>query len=355
MVEHYVRNVGVAGSNPVISTMNILKAVLLSGLFCKGDLMNIAVLEPLGIPNQDLAAQIFDACENIDIELELSLNEDRREDPESLVARAQDAEIVVVSNIPFPASVMEQLPKLRYICCAFTGYDHIDMDYCREHDITVANCAGYSTTGVAEIVMAFAVMLGRNLVACDKAVREGRDKTGLVGPELENKRFGIIGCGAIGTRVAQLAQAFGCEVVAYNRSKKEVPGVTFTSLEEVLSTSDIISLHVPSNAETAGMLSAEQFALCKPTAYFINCARGPIVDSQALANALNEGRLAGAAVDVFEMEPPIPAEHPLLNAKNLIATPHVAFASDRAFEKRASIVAENIASYLLGTPSNVVA
>ena len=316
--------------------------------------MRIAVLEPLGISNEDLAVQIYTATADFDGDLDLVMSSDRREDEESLVARAQDAEIVVASNIKFPASVMEQLPSLRYICCAFTGYDHIDMDYCRAHGIAVANCAGYSTTAVAELVIAFAINLDRNFKACDQAVREGGTKAGLVGPELEGKRFGIIGYGAIGSRVGQLAQAFGCEVVAYSRTPKDVPGVTFTTLEEVMATSDIISLHTPSNAETAGMIDAAQFALCKPSAYFINCARGPIVDSQALADALNEGRLAGAAVDVFEMEPPIPADHVLLNARNLIATPHVAFASDQAFEKRAAIVAENIATYLAGNPQNLV-
>ena len=316
--------------------------------------MKIAVLEPLGVTNEDLASRIYAACYAYDGELEIERSPDRREDEASLVERAQGADIVVVSNIKFPASVMEQLPQLKYICCAFTGYDHIDMDYCRAHGIQVANCAGYSTTAVAELCIAFAVMMGRSIIPADQAVRNGGTKAGLVGPELEGKTFGIIGCGAIGTRVAQLALAFGCKVIAYNRSAKEVPGVTFTALDEVLATSDIISLHVPNNAETKGMLGAEQFALCKPTAYFINCARGPIVDSQALADALNEGRLAGAAVDVYEMEPPIPGEHPLLNAKNLIATPHIAFASDQAWEKRADIIAENVATWLAGAPANLV-
>lgn len=316
--------------------------------------MKIAVLEPLGVTNEDLAMRIYHAAEDYDGELEIALSLDRREDEETLVARAEGAEIVVVSNIKFPASVMEQLPDLRYICCAFTGYDHIDMEYCAAHGIQVANCSGYSTTAVAELVIAFAINMGRSVLAADKAVRAGGTMAGLVGPELEGKRVGIIGCGAIGTRVAQLAQAFGCEVIAYNRSVKVVPGVTFTTLEEVMATSDIITVHVPNNAQTKGMIGAEQFALCKPSAYFINCARGPIVDSQALADALNEDRLAAAAVDVYEMEPPIPADHPLLNCKNLLATPHIAFATDQAWEKRADIIAQNVASWLAGDPINLV-
>lgn len=315
-------------------------------------IVKIAVVEPLGVPNEDLKEQLRTAIKGFDVEIVTS--PDRREDEASLIERSGDAEIVVVSNIKYPASVMEKNPNLRYICVAFTGYDHIDMEYCRQHGIMVANCAGYSTTAVAELVFGLAIDLLRSIPSCDQAVRKGGTKAGLVGPELEGKRFGVIGLGAIGSRVAKIAQAFDCEVVAYNRSSKDVPGVTQVGLEELLSTSDIISVHVPQNAETIGMIGAEQLALCKPSAYFINCARGPIVDSQALADSLNEGRLAGAGIDVFETEPPIATDHPLLNAKNVVATPHVAFASQQAFEKRAAIIASNVASYLAGSPENLV-
>lgn len=314
--------------------------------------VKIAVVEPLGIPNSDLVSLLEEACAGQDIEI--LTNEDRLEDEASLIERSADAEIMVVSNIKYPASVMQANPNLKYICVAFTGYDHIDMEYCRAHGIQVSNCAGYSTTAVAELVFGLAIDLLRSVIPCDKAVRAGGTKAGLVGPELEGKRFGIIGLGAIGTRVAKIAQAFDCEVVAYNRSPKQVPGVEMLSLEELLSTSDIISVHVPQNAETIGMIGEEQFKLCKPGAYFINCARGPIVDSEALARALNEGRLAGAGIDVFETEPPIATDHPLLNAKNVVATPHVAFASQQAFEKRAVIIANNVKSYLAGAPENLV-
>lgn len=319
--------------------------------------MKISVVEPLGIPNADLEALLVKACADFKAggeDVEIVTHEDRREDEASLIERSADADIVVVSNIKYPASVMQANPNLKYICVAFTGYDHIDMDYCRAQGIQVANCAGYSTTAVAELVFALAIDLMRKVLPCDQAVRAGGTKAGLVGPELEGKRFGVIGLGAIGTRVAKIAQAFDCEVVACNRSPKQVPGVTMLSLEELLRTADIISVHVPQNAETVGMIGAEQLKLCKPGAYFINCARGPIVDSQALADALNEGRLAGAGIDVFETEPPIAADHPLLSAKNVVATPHIAFASHQAFEKRAVIIANNVESYLAGAPENLV-
>ena len=150
------------------------------------------------------------------------------------------------------------------------------------------------------------------------------------------------------------AQAFGCETFAYNRSPKEIPGVTFVSLEELLKKCDIISVHVPQTRETIGLLGEEQFAMMKKNALFINTARGPIVDSAALAKALKEEKIAGAAVDVFEMEPPVNQDHALFGVKNLIATPHVAFASQQAFEKRALIVAENIKCWLEGNMQNVI-
>ena len=168
------------------------------------------------------------------------------------------------------------------------------------------------------------------------------------------KKLGVIGAGAIGERVLRIAQAFGCETYAYNRSVKEIPGVTFVSMEELLKTCDIVSVHVPQTKDTTGLMGEEQFRMMKKNALFINTARGPIVDSEALAKALNEGWIAGAAVDVFEAEPPVAKDHVLFGAKNLIATPHVAFASEQAFEKRAVIVGENIKCWLAGSMQNVI-
>ena len=196
--------------------------------------------------------------------------------------------------------------------------------------------------------------LYRSIVACNQAVREGKDKTGLIGLELEGKKFGIIGMGAIGTRTAQLAAAFGCQVYGYNRSPKSPDGVIMTDMETLLKECDIVSLHVPLTEQTKGLIGEEQLRLMKPGAVLINTARGPVVDSNALAAALKEGRLAGAAVDVFETEPPISPEHPLLQAPNLLATPHVAFATKEALYKRAVIVFENISGYLEGRPQNVM-
>lgn len=314
--------------------------------------MKIAVLEPLGIPDEMLRSLLNEAIAGADIEV--ITYPDRKTDEATLIERSADAEIVVLSNIKYPASVMEKNPNLKYVCDAFTGYDHIDMDYCRQNGIQVSNCAGYSTVAVADLVFGLLLDVCRNISTLNSIVRQGGTKDGLVGPELEGKRFGVVGAGAIGTRVMKIAQAFGCEVVCYSRTKKEIPGVEFMPLEELLHTSDFVSLHVPQTPETTGMIGAEQLALMKPAAVLINCARGPVVDSKALAAALNEGRIAGAGIDVLEMEPPFPAEHPLLNSKNTVVTPHVAFASHQAMEKRAVIVANNVESFLKGSTQNLV-
>ena len=157
-----------------------------------------------------------------------------------------------------------------------------------------------------------------------------------------------------GLRTAAIANAFGCQILAYSRTKKDIPGITYVDMDTLLSSCDIVSLHTPLNSETKGLIGKEELAKMKPSAILINTSRGPVVDSDALADALNNGRLAGAGIDVFEAEPPIAKDHPLLTAKNVIATPHVAFATKEALEKRAVIVFDNVDKWLKGTPQNVM-
>lgn len=313
--------------------------------------MKLVVLEPLGIPDEVLTSKVKEAVGD---QMEVIYYNTRKEDIPTLIERSKEADAVVLSNFKYPKEVMEQCPNLKYICVAFTGYDHVDMDYCRERGIVVSNCAGYSTVAVADLVFGFIIDLYRYVIPCNEIVRQGGVKGSMIGPELEGKKFGIVGAGAIGLRVANIAKAFGCEVYAYSRTKKEIEGITFVDLDTLMSTCDIISLHVPQNAQTVGMIDDSKIRLMKKDAILINTARGPVLDSQALADALNEERIAGAAVDVFEKEPPIDPSHPLLNAKNCIATPHIAFASTQAMYKRADIVCDNIRAYLAKEPMNVV-
>lgn len=270
---------------------------------------------------------------------------DRKEDAATLVERSQGADIVVLSNIPYRKDVIEKCPALKKICVAFTGVDHIDLAYCAERGIEVKNCAGYSTVAVADLAFGLVLSLARNIPACDRACRDGKTKDGLVGFELAGKKFGIVGLGAIGSRVADIAHAFGCEVFAYTRTPKTHPNVTLVDKETLFRTCDIVSLHTPLNDSTRGLVGEKELSWMKPTAYLINTARGGVVDTHALVEALRNHRIAGAGIDVFDMEPPIPADCQLNKLPNVVVTPHVAFATKQAFEKRAVIIADNLAGW----------
>ncbi|MCI1476968.1 MAG: 2-hydroxyacid dehydrogenase [Clostridium beijerinckii] len=313
--------------------------------------MKLVILEPLGVNKDKLLGMAKYSLGN---EVDIIYYDTRVEDTETLIERSKDADAVVLSNLPYKKEVIENCPNLKMICVAFTGVDHVAMDYCKERDILVCNCAGYSTAAVADLVFGMVISLYRNIIPCDKVTREGGTKNGLVGFELAGKKFGVVGAGAIGMRTAAIAKAFGCDVYAYSRTKKDVEGIKFVDLDTLMATCDIVSLHVPLNESTKGLINDQKLSLMKESAILINTARGPVLDSSALAEALNNGKIAGAGVDVFEIEPPIPTDHVLFGAKNLIVTPHVAFATAEAFEKRAVIVFDNIKKWLKGTPQNVI-
>lgn len=312
--------------------------------------MKLVVIEPLGVEKSQFLSM---AEEILGDRVELVLYDTRVTDNEMLIERGKDADIIMVANLPMNEEVILGCHNLKLLAVAFTGLDHIAIEACRAKGITVCNCAGYSNAAVSDLVFGMLITLYRNVIPCNERVRVGGTKDGLIGMELEGKKFGVIGTGAIGSRVANIASAFGCEVYAYSRTKKELPNVTYVSLEELLSHCDIVSLHVPLSEETRGLINRDRLALMKKTSVLINTARGPVVDSEALAEALNEGKIAGACVDVFEMEPPVPQEHPLLHAKNLIATPHIAFATKEALVKRAIINLNNVKYWLEGNPINV--
>ena len=304
--------------------------------------MKIAVLEPLGVSTDFLKEKIV---AKIGTQHDLIFYPDRKEDAATLVERSQEADIVVLSNIPYRKDVIEKCPALKKICVAFTGVDHIDLAYCAERGIEVKNCAGYSTVAVADLAFGLVLSLARNIPACDRACRDGKTKDGLVGFELAGKKFGIVGLGAIGSRVADIAHAFGCEVFAYTRTPKNHSNVTLVDKETLFRTCDIVSLHTPLNDSTRGLVGEKELSWMKPTAYLINTARGGVVVTPALVDALRNHRIAGAGIDVFDMEPPIPSDYQLNKLPNVVVTPHVAFATKQAFEKRAVIIADNLAGW----------
>ncbi|WP_019227500.1 2-hydroxyacid dehydrogenase [Sedimentibacter sp. B4] len=313
--------------------------------------MKLVIIEPLGVEQEKLLKM---AEETLGNSLEIVYYDNRTTDTQTLIERGKDADIIAVSNLPLNKEVIEGCKNLKMLAVAFTGVDHIAMDTCRERNIVVSNCAGYSNAAVSDLVFGLLISLYRNIIPCNEVVRKAGTKDGLVGFELEGKKFGVVGTGAIGSRVASIAKAFGCEVYAYSRTVKEIEGVNFVDLDTLLSTCDVVSLHVPLNNATKGLINSEKLSLMKKNAVLINTARGPVVDSQALAVALNQGKIAGACVDVFEVEPPVAEDHPLLSAKNLIATPHIAFATKEALVKRAVIVFDNVKAFLAGKPQNVM-
>lgn len=310
--------------------------------------MKIVILEPLGVKEEYLRELLA----SIANEHEIIYCQDRKEDTDSLIERAKDADIVVLTNFPFNRAVMEHCPNLKFICVAFTGYNHIDMDYCKERGIVVSNCAGYSTDAVAELVFGLVFDLYRHISEYNEETRKHKTKGNLVLHEIKGKKFGIIGMGTIGQRVAAIASAFGADVYYWSRNKKDVP-YQYLELDDVMQNCDIISLHLAQNNDTTNLISRERIALMKNNAVLINTARGPIVDSFALADALNANKIAGAGIDVFETEPPI-FDHPLLNSRNTILVPHIGFYTEEALEKRAVIVKDNLEGFLKNERINVV-
>lgn len=311
----------------------------------------LVVLEPLSVANETLEA-LFK--ESFGDQVEWTLYDSRATTDEEMIARAKDAELVIIADQKMSANVMQQLDKIELLAVAFTGFDHIPMDVCKEKGVTVCNASGYSNEAVADLVFGLTINLLRNIRECDQVVRQGGTKAGLVGQELSALKFGVVGAGTIGQQVLKVANAFGCDCYAYSRTKKDIENVTFVDLATLMSTCDVISIHLAMNEHTKGFIGAEQINQMKENALLINCARGPIVDIEALAKALHEKKIGGAGIDVFYTEPPLEENHPLFSTPNTILTPHVAFATDEAFVKRAKIVANNIAAYLSGNPTNVV-
>ncbi len=308
--------------------------------------MNIVCVESLGIPQtrfEELKKHYASMGHT------LTYYMDRKEDESTIIERMRDADIAVISNIKLPASVLSQCTRLKYLSVAFTGLDHIDLEYCKAHNITVQNAAGYSTTAVSELAVGMMLDLLRNIVTLNEKIRQGGSRGTFLGRELRGKTVGIIGTGAIGTATIRLLLAFGAKVIAWSRTERpevKAMGVEYLPLETLLRQSDIVSLHVPLCNETRGLIGEKELAMMKPTALLVNTARGPVCDIAAVGKALVDGRIAGAAFDVFEQEPPLPVDHLLLSSQRCLVTPHVAFATEESFAARADIVFGHVDEYL---------
>ena len=308
--------------------------------------MKIVAVEPIGISRQR-AEELVEryAAKGCDF----VVYPDRKEDEQTLVERMKDADVVIVSNIRLSRNVLEQCPKLKFLNVAFTGLDHIDQDYCREKGIVIRNASGYATQAVAELAVGLMLDVYRKITPFDASTRNLQGRNNILGRELHGKTVGLVGTGAIGLRTAAILKAFGCRLLAYSRTERQEAldmGIEYTTLEDLMKRSDIISLHTPLTAQTKGLISREMLELCKTSAIIINTARGAVIDNKALAEMLNKDCISGAGIDVYEYEPPLQSNHPLLSAKNVVLLPHVAFATEESFSIRVDIILRNLDEYL---------
>ena len=316
--------------------------------------MNIVVLDgftlnPGGLCWNDLKA--LGSCEIFD-----------RTAPDQIPARCASAEIILTNKVPLAREMIAALPKLRYIGVLATGCNVVDTAAAREHGIAVTNVPDYSTRSVAQLTFALLLELTHHTGHHAQTVREGRWNRSLDFSysdfpliELDGLTLGLVGYGRIGREVAKIAHAFGLRVLVHTRTPpaEATNGLEFVPLDELLRRSDIVSLHCPLTPGTKTLINTGHLAMMKPTAFLLNTSRGPLIDEHALADALNSGRLAGAALDVLSTEPP-PVTHPLITAKNCLITPHIGWATAAARQRLMKIAVENMRSFLGGTPQNVV-
>lgn len=316
--------------------------------------MRVVILEPLSI-----SANILEKYVN---KLEIKGHEvisynNRIENEDEIISRSKKADVLVLTNIPITDKIIKSCSNLKMISVAFTGVDHIDLDACKKNNITVCNSSGYANQSVAELTFGFIISLMRNIKDCDSATRNGKTRLGLIGNEISNKNLGIIGTGEIGLKVAKLGKAFGCNLLGFDKVKRAEGkriGIKYMDLKSLLRKSDIVSIHLPLTDKTEGLINQNKLKLMKKSSILINVARGPIVDTKALFNVLREKNIRGAGIDVFDKEPPLTEDDPLVDLSNVILTPHIGFATQEAFNKRADIVFENIKKWEEGNPQNVM-
>ena len=284
--------------------------------------------------------------------------------PESLIVeRCQGAEIIFTNKTPLREAVLSQLPDLKYIGVLATGYNVVDVDYAKTRGIAVANVPGYGTASVVQMTFALLLELCQHVQSHSDSVRQGDWAASpdfcywnypLI--ELEGKTIGIIGFGSIGQKVADIATAFGMNIMGFSRTRSDQShrkNFKWAELNELLKESDVVSVHCPLFPETQGIINKNSLRLMKRTAFFLNTSRGPLMVDQDLADALNEGIIAGAGIDVLSVEPPS-ADNPLFKAKNCLITPHIAWATKEARSRLMGIAENNLSSFLNQKPINIV-
>lgn len=317
--------------------------------------MKISLIEPLGVSTELLEEykDVLAAKGHI-----FNYYLDKPKDLEEQKERIGDSDAIIIANTPLSGDTFKHNKNLKYIDVAFTGYDHVDLEEAHNMGIKISNASGYSNTSVKELVLGMTLNILRRINEGDKATREGKTHESYYkGFELKGKKVGVIGTGNIGSEVCKMFLNLGCNVIAYDLNRKEYLenyGVTYMDIDEVFKHSDIVSIHLPLNNKTRGMINKNLLQKMSPTSILINCARGPIIDNKALADLLNEEKIAYAGIDVFDMEPPLDSDYPLLNAKNTLLAPYIAYLTKESMIKRAHIAFDNLISFLDGNPKNIV-
>ena len=314
--------------------------------------MKVAILESLGIGEEELLSLEKPFLEK-GVEF---VHYNRSLDENMLLSELDGADAAVIANMPFPSSVIAKSDSLKFIDVAFTGTDHVGLDAAKNKGIAVSNASGYSNEAVSELVLGMVLSFMRNISKVEERCRNGKDKTGLVGSEVKGKTVGIVGLGKIGRRTAEIFNVLGAKILAYSRSRhSDAPSyVREVEMDELLVSSDIIVLHCPLTPETRGLIGKKELDRMKRSAILVNVARGPVVDEKALLEALENGTIKGALVDVFDKEPPLALDTPLFSAPNTLLTPHVAFATKESMSLRAEIVFENLRAWMEGQQINVI-
>lgn len=313
--------------------------------------MKISLIDPLIVDNK-IIENHKKKIEDLGHEFEYFEKSAASDD--EIIERLKDSDVAIITNNKFSKKVIDNT-NLKLIDVAFTGFNHVDIEACNENDIIVENASGYSDDSVAELVIGLTISIMRKFDQNKKNIFED-EYFNLLGQIIKGKTVGIIGTGKIGTRVIELFKAFGANILAYSRSEKENVknlGAKYVSLNELLKNSDIVSIHLPQNEKTLGFIGKNELDLMKDKAILINCARGPIIDNDYLAKLLNEDKLR-AGIDVFDMEPPLDADYPLRNAKNILLTNHVGFFTKEAMGIRCEIVFDNLYKFLDGKIVNKV-
>ncbi|MBE9468595.1 MAG: hydroxyacid dehydrogenase [Bacteroidetes bacterium] len=306
----------------------------------------LLILQDLGVTKQNFE----------ELSLKINLPFEFINDKCSDILSPEMLEGIITVKEKVDAKLLNNFPNIKFVAVAFTGYDCVDLDLCREKNIAVFNVPAYSTNSVAELAIGLTISLLREIPATNNIIRSGKWNY-RAGTELSGKSIGIVGTGAIGIRVAEIFSVLGCDIYGWSRTEQKeftnLGGKYIPDLETLCSKVDILSIHVPLTSATKNLINKKHFELMKPTAFLINTARGPIVNQNDLTIALQNKTISGAAIDVYDNEPVAPDDM-LLKTTNSILTPHIAYKTNEALKRRIEITFNNIKNFLKGNNENRV-